>query len=73
MTGEFKATSYAIHCKDGDVVAPLIATKEELSTGIKVEAPRIIAACPFFSDERKFAARADGKDTDAVVQSIARV
>ena len=56
MTGKFEATRFAIQCEDGNVVGPLITTIEELSTGIEVEAPRIITACPFFSNERKLAA-----------------
>ena len=67
MAGEVEAAGLAIHLEDGDVVGSLIATKEELASGVEVEAARVIPSCPFFSDERKFAVSANRKDPDAVV------
>jgi len=49
MPGEVEAASLAIHLKDGNVIASLIAAIEELSGGVKVEAARIISAGPLIS------------------------
>src|SRR5262249_51209806 len=62
-----------IHPEDGDVVAALIAAIEETATGVKVEAPGIVPSRPFFALERQSAVRANGKDPDGVVESVARV
>jgi hypothetical protein len=67
MAGEFQAAGLAIHLEDGDVVAALIATIEELASGVEIEAARIIPPCPFFPDVREAAVWANGKDRDAVV------
>jgi hypothetical protein len=50
----------AVHSEDGDVVAALIATREELIGGVEVEAAGIIPPRPFLTDERQVAMRADG-------------
>jgi hypothetical protein len=68
MAGERKTASFAIHAEDDDVVGALIAAVEELARGVEVEAARIISPRPFFSNKREVALRADGKDSDAVVQ-----
>ena len=73
MAGEFEAAGLAIHLEDGDVVGSLIAAIEEPASGIEVEAARIIPSCPFFPCEREVAVWANGKDSDAVVQPVARI
>ena len=73
MACEFETAGLAIHLKDGDIVATLIATIEVLAGGIEVEAAWIIPSCPFFPYEHKFAVSANGKNPDAVMQSVARV
>src|SRR5262245_53244535 len=73
MAGELEARGFAIHLEDGDVVAALIATIEELASRVKVEAARIIPSCPFFPYERQLAVWANGKDPDAVVEPVARI
>ena len=55
VAGEFEPAGLAIHLKDGDVVAALIAGIEELAGGIEVEAARIITSRPFFPYEREVA------------------
>ena len=73
MAGEVEAACFAIHTEDGDVVAPLIATIEELAGGVEVEAARVVPACPFFPDIGQIPARANGEDPDAVVQPVAGI
>ena len=73
MTGEFEAASLAVHPEDGNVVTTLIATIQELAGGVEVEAARIIPSCPFFSDKGQVAIGTNGKDSDAVVQPVARI
>ena len=55
MAGESETAGFAIHLEDGDVVAALIATIQELPSGVEVETARIIPSCPFFPQEREVA------------------
>ena len=71
MSCEFKATCLAIYLEDSDVVSTLIAGIEISTSGIEVEAARIISSCPFFPNERQVAVWANRKYPDAIVQSIA--
>src|SRR5437773_9938225 len=73
MAGEDQAACFAVHAEDGDVVAALIARVKELAGGIEIEAARIVPTCPFLSDEGQFTGFADGKDPNAVVQTVARI
>lgn len=73
MAGEFETAGLAVHLEDGNVVGSLIAAEEELTRRVEIEAARVIASCPFFSDERKLAVLRNGEDPDAVVQPVARV
>ncbi len=73
MPSEMQAAGLAVYAKDGNVVTALVATIEELARWVEVEAPRIIASCPFFSQECQLAVGGHGKDADAVVQTIARI
>jgi hypothetical protein len=59
LPGEFESAGFAIHLKDGDIIAALIATIEKLACGIKVEAAWIVASCPFLADEAEFAVGAN--------------
>ena len=59
--------------EDGDVVTTLIAAIEELARGVEVETAWIIPARPCFPEKRQVAVWANGKDPDAVVQSVARI
>jgi hypothetical protein len=69
MASEFEAAGLAIHLEDGNVVGSLIATIEELTSGVEVEAARIVPSCPFFPYEREVAVWANGKDPDAALET----
>jgi hypothetical protein len=71
MTGEFEPAGLAVYLEDGNVVGSLIAAIEELTRGVEIEAAWVIPSCPFFPNEREIAVWANGKDPDAVVQSVA--
>src|SRR5262245_5265287 len=73
VAGELKAAGLLIDLEDGDVVGALIATIKELTCGIEVEAPRVVASCPFFAHECELAACGNRKDPNAVVQPVARI
>src|SRR5690349_170916 len=73
MAGEVETARFAVHTEDGDVVPALIATIEELTTEVEVEAARIVPTCPFFPDVGQGAVGGYGKNPDAVVQPIARI
>ncbi len=73
VAGEAKATGFAVHAKDRDVVSPLIAGIQELAAGIKIEAARLVSACPCLADERQFAIFTDRENSDAVMQPIAGI
>ena len=64
---ECEAAGPAIDPEHGDIIAALIAAKEELASGVEVEAARIIPSRPFLSKEREFAVWAHREDPDAVV------
>ena len=70
---EGEAPGGAIHAEDCDVVAPLVATVEELTRGIEGETPRIITACPFLPDVLHTTNAIDREDRNAVVQTVAGV
>ena len=73
MAGEDQASRFAIHAEDGDVVAALIAAVKELAGGVEIEAARIVPARPFFPWVGQGTGGADGKDRDAVVQTVTRI
>src|SRR5215203_7548248 len=73
LAGERQTADLTIHLEHRDVVAALIAAVEEPTTGIDVEAARVIASRPLVRDERQIAVGANGEDSDAVVQAVARV
>lgn len=73
MARELESAGLAIRFKDGDVVSTLIATIQELACRVEVEAARIIPSCPFFPQEREVTVWTNGKNPDAVVQSVARI
>ena len=73
MAGECEAAGLTIDLEDGNVVAALIATIEELASGVEVEAARVIPSCPFFPQEREDAIWPSGKYPDAVMQSVTRI
>ena len=73
VASEFKATVLTVHSKDGDIVSSLISTVKKPTSGIEAEAAWIIAACPFFANKREIAIRANRKDANAVVESVARI
>ena len=73
VAGKIEAPGFAIDTEDGDVVASLIAAIQELASRVEVEAARIISSRPFFTGIFQRAVLVDGKDPDAVVQSIAGV
>ena len=70
---ESEAARRAIHLKDGDTVGSLIAAVKELARRVEAEAARIITSRPFFAQEGQLAVGTNGKDADAVVQSVARI
>ena len=73
MAGEGQAALFAVHAEDGEVVGALIAGVKEPAGGVEIEAARIVAARPFLPDVSQDAGAADGKDRDAVVQTVARI
>ncbi len=73
MAREGQAARLAIHAKDREAVAPLIAHIKEPAGGIEVEAARIVAARPFLSDVSQRTGGTYGKDRDAVVSTVARI
>jgi len=73
MARELKRPVLAIDLKDGDVVGSLITTVEIGSGWIKGKTSGIVPACPLFADISEITARANGKDSNAVVQPIAGV
>ena len=73
MAGEVEPAGFAIDQENSDIVTTLIAAIKELAGGVEIEAARIIATCPFFSDVYQCAISANGKDPNAVVQSVARI
>src|SRR5262245_39705458 len=73
MTCECEPSRLAIDPEDRDVVPALIATIEEVAGRVEIEAAGIIPSRPFFPDIRQVAVRAEGEDTDAVVESVARI
>ena len=73
MAGERQAPCSAIDAEDGNVVATLIAAVEKPARGVEVEAARVVATGPFVGDELQLAGFANGEDSDAVVQAIARI
>src|SRR5262249_59055603 len=58
LAGEGERAGLAIHPKHRDVVAALVATVEELTGGVEVEAPRVASACPLLRDILQVAHRA---------------
>ena len=73
VAGEVEVAGVAIDSKDGDVVTTLIATIKELTRWVEVEAAWIIPAGPGFPAVLQVAVGANRKDSDAVVQSVARI
>ena len=73
VAGELKAAGLTVHCKDGNAVSSLISTVKKPTRGIEAEAAWIVASCPFFANEREIAIRSNGKDADAVVESVAGI
>ena len=73
MAGEGQAARFAVHAKDGDVVAALVAGVEEPAGGVAVEAARVVPTRPFLAHEGQPAVFADSEDPNAVVQAVARI
>lgn len=73
MAGKIQATALSIDSKHGDIVGPLVAAVQKFTGRIKIEAARIVASSPFIAHMRELTVRPDRKDSDAVVQAIARI
>jgi hypothetical protein len=73
VAGERQSAAVPIHPEDRDIVGALVADVEELAAGSEVEASRVVAAGPFFCDERQFSVRTDREDADAVMEAVARI
>lgn len=72
-TGEVQAAGLTVHFKDGDVVSSLISAVKKSTGGVEAEAARIVTSRPFFADKREIAIRPNRKDSDAVMESVARI
>src|SRR6185503_1064334 len=53
--------------------AALVAAVKELAGGIEAEAARIVPTSPFLAHEGQLASFADGKNPNAVVETVARI
>lgn len=73
VAGKFEFTTFVIFLKNRDVVSSLIAAVKKPTGRIEVEATGIISSRPFLSNKGKVAVLPNGKDPNAVVQSVACV
>ena len=65
VAGEFNSAGFPIHLEDSDVVAALVAAKQEPAGGIEIETARITHLRPFFPCESQVAVWANSKNSDA--------
>ena len=73
MAREGQLAAALVHAKDRDVVRTLVAAVEEAVGRVKGEAAGIVPMRPLLGHKGERAVRTDGKDADAVVQTVAGI
>ena len=73
LSGELQQSGHPVHLENGDMISPLVAAIKIVAGRIKTETARIIPSGPLVRDLSDGAIIANGKNPNAVMQSVARV